>query len=141
MAAGTFNVFDVWKGELGGNSNMNSLTFMGVIVSAAWTPALATDLSASASFPIMSAVAGQESAAAKVLANTEWSAIGSNQYKFDFDDLTFTYSVATSSKYFVVYRQSDNKLVGYVDLNTSESAGLNATTLSIVVPTNGAFTI
>jgi len=141
MAAGSFNVFDVYKGELGGNANLDSVTFMGVIVSAGWTPALATDLSASANFPTMSAVAGQLSATHKVLTNTEWSAIGSNTYKFDFDDITFTYSVATASKYFVVYRESDNKLVGYVDLNTSDSAGLNATTLSIVVPTNGAFTI
>ena len=141
MAAGTFNVFDVFKGELGGESELNSATFYGVIVSAGWTPALATDLSASANFPTMSAVAGQESATFKVLGNTEWSAVGSNTYKFDFDDITYTYSVATASKYFVVYRKSDNKLVGYCDLNVGDSSGVDATKLSVQVHADGAFTM
>jgi hypothetical protein len=140
MAAGSFNVYDVWKAQMGADSDMDSVTFMGVIVSAGYTPSLANDLSSTGMTTYsISSQAGTTSATSKALTNTEWSAVGSNTYKFDADDITYTYSVATHSKYFVVFRKSDNKLVGYTDLDTGASTGVEATKLIIQMPANGLF--
>jgi hypothetical protein len=139
MAAGSFNVYDVWKAQMGADSDMDSVTFYGVIASAGYSPSLSDLSSTGMDTDAMTAVAGQESATFKVLGNTEWSSVGSNTYKFDCDDVTFTYSVATHSKYFVIYRKSDNKLVAYCDLDTGASTGVEATKIIIQMNANGVF--
>lgn len=140
MAASSFHVYDIWKLQMGGDgADMDSLTFYGVIASAGYTPALADESATGAVTYSITAIAGQTSATFKALSSVVWESVGSNTYKFDCADITFTYSVATHSKYFVVSRKSDGKLVGYTDLDTGATTGVEATKLIIQMPANGLF--
>ena len=143
MAAGSFNVYDVWKAEIGKNGGqMSSVTFMMVMVSSGYTPSLANDLSSTGHTTYsVSAAAGSLSATPHALLNTEWSAVGSNTYRFDATDATFTYSAVTANKYGVIYRKSDGKLVCYCDLETGATSGIEATKVIIQFSSNGIFAV
>ena len=143
MAAGSFIVYDVWKNEIGkGGGGMSSVTFYGVICSSGYTPSAANDLSGTGAVSFaLSAVAGQLSATPHALTSQEWSNVGSNTYRFDTADATFTYSVATANKYFVVSRKSDGKLVCYCDLETGAGSGVDATKLIVQMPAGGLFSL
>ena len=121
---------------------MSSVTFMMVMVTSGYTPALASDLSSTGNSTYsVSAVDGSLSATPHALTNTEWSAVGSNTYRFDADDATFTYSAVTANKYGVIYRKSDGKLVAYCDLETGAGSGIEATKVIIQFSANGIFSI
>lgn len=142
MAAGTFTVFDTFREDLGkAQLHIGSATLMGVICSAGWTPSVTGDLSSTALAFTMTAVAGQMSAGPQILTNVVWSSVGGSVYQFDFDNPVFTYSVVTTSKYFLVYEQTSDRLVGYVDLDTGAATGIDATTLTVNVHADGALTL
>lgn len=143
MAAGTFQVYDIWKDEMGkSGGNMSSVTFQGVLVSAAYTPNLATDLSSTAfEADSISASAGNLSATFKALTLNEWSGVGSNTFRFDFADITFTTSAIMKAKYFVVRRESDEKVVCYCDLETTQTTGVEATKIIVQPNSSGVFSL
>ena len=143
MAAGSFNVYDIWKAEIGkSGGNMSSVTFMMVMVSSGYTPNLATDLSSTGNTTYsVSAAAGSLSATPHALVNTAWDSAGANTFAFDADDITFTYSAVTANKYGVIYRKSDGKLVAYCDLETGAGSGIEATKVIIQFSANGIFSI
>ena len=143
MAASSFHVYDIWKAEMGTNGgNMSSLTFMMVMVSSGYTPSLANDLSSTGHTTYsVSAAAGQLSATPHALTNAVWGGVGSNTYRFDADDATFTYSAVTANKYGVIYRKSDGKLVCYADLETGAANGIEATKVIIQFSSNGIFSV
>lgn len=138
MAAGSFTVFDVWKGEMGkSGGNLSSVTFYANLCSASRTPVIA-DLSSTAIVDVISGVSGY---AQKTLANVEWSSSAAGTYRMDCDDFAFTTSAIMTPKYLVITRKGDGKAVAFCDLTTASAAGTDCTQANITIPASGIYTL
>ena len=60
---------------------------------------------------------------------------------FDADDITFSSTATMTAKYAVVYHQTTEQLLCYVDLETGTTSGVDATQIVVQWNANGLFRI
>lgn len=137
MAAGSVVLYDHAKEfMLDGTIDLDDHTFVAALVSAGYSPSLASD-------SVWADISSFETSASgyteQTLANVTWSRVGSNTVRFDADNLAFSASGTMNAKRVIIRDDDNDKLVCYFDTNTSESSGVDATQITVTWPSAGIF--
>jgi len=114
--------------------NWASNTFIASLVSAGYTPNYAShsDYGDNAVAYVLT-TAGY---ADRTLTGVVLNRYSASQARFDSDDTTFSASSTMTAKYAVLRHQTTDRLVAYVDLETTATTGIDAT--QIIVQWNAA---
>lgn len=137
MAAGSVVLYDHAKEfMLDGTIDLDGHTFAAALVSAGYSPSLASD---SVWSDISSFETSASGYAEQNLTNVTWSRVGSNTVRFDADDITFSASGTMNAKRVILRDENNGKLLGYFDTETTETSGVDATQITITWPSSGIF--
>jgi len=136
MAAGNFQWYHSFKGLMGQTGALftgtGADTFYIDLLSSSYTP----DLANHADTGDLTGALG--SPGPVTLTGVTWT-VSSGTWTLDFNDGVFDYGTSTTAKYAVVYRDSDNALVGYWELDTGTT--VTATKITCQINASGAGTL
>ena len=139
MAAGTFTLFQRAKEFLGdGTMDLDTHTFKGMFVSLSYSPNM--------SHSVIAQISGNEISASGYTTGghaltVDYTITGSTKTKCTIASLEVSGTGTKKVKYFVVYDDSvtGDPPLGYFDLETTSSTGVEATKIIITFPSNVAF--
>lgn len=139
MAAGNFILYNHAILDLGrGNIDWQSTTLTVALVSAGYTPSQASH---SAWSQISTYELTTTGYAAKNVASPAADLQSASHVRFDAADTTLSATNLMTAKYAVVRAQASGMPIGYVDLDTGNSSGVDATQITLQWNANGLFRI
>jgi len=139
MAAGTFTLYNSAREGIGdGTHDLDTHTFKCGFVSAGYTPADSHSLWSQCSGSEISA--SGYTAGGPTMTGVDYTATGSTKVKFTCAAFTVSGTGTKKVKYGVIYNTSaSNRLLGYFDMDTGLSTGVEATQITVTFPNNTVF--